>query len=435
MKTRAILLGLVIFSLCSYGASEKGFWKNVNKGNYEKASKIAIQLAEENIDYMALSAICDHYIYKYESYKFKLDTYKYHNEGDYSTLQTLFEENYIAENYHSNNFLGVACTIITELKLKDPVIFFEKSNELQNGNPVACNYLSMAYLTINDLGSGIEYARKAIKADPFYPEPYNNLAVAYHRQENDQLAIETLIDCMKICPINTISTFKNFIALSCNETIIIADGYMFGVPGFDNDSIRMKVYSELKDVPHAMFMLAQEFYGNQSYGEAGSILDQIKNEKGKDPEYNFFLCLVSSEIGDTTRLNDGIHFLVEKKQFDFLLELGNSHFSQYEYEKALEMFEKAKLVAESKEEKVKSLSNIGSVHINLEKFDLAIRYFDEVIKIDETDDITLTNLGAVYVLKNEKEKAIEVLTKAKEYCKSDEQMKAIVHWLQECEKL
>jgi Flp pilus assembly protein TadD len=138
--------------------------------------------------------------------------------------------------------------------------------------------------------------------------------------------------------------------------------------------------------------------------------------------------------GDTTGHKENLDKLVQIKAFDFVLDVGNYFYENQNMNLALETYEKAEPIAISNDSKVKVLSNIGTVSLQLGNYSNAIKTFEKVLEINDKDDITLTNLGITYALNKDKVNAEKYLLKAKENCTSENQMNAIEHWLKEIEK-
>ena len=127
-------------------------------------------------------------------------------------------------------------------------------------------------------------------------------------------------------------------------------------------------------------------------------------------------------------------FAVTAKAFDYVLDIGNYFYENQNMNLALETYEKAETIAISDDSKVKVLSNMGAVNLQLGKYEDAIKTFEKVLKINDKDDITLTNLGVTYALNKDKVTAKKYLLKAKENCTSENQMNAIEQWLKKIEE-
>jgi len=434
MKHRIIVIGFLILALNTFASSEKDFWESYKKTDFKTASMIGEKLGESNIDYLFLSSVCNHNNYDYNLYYQKSDYYHHIKNGDYSTLEKLLKENYDEKNYSINNLMGIIKNLIPEINLNSAQSYFNKSGELKSNNPIAHNYLSMIYIQNGEIDKGIELAQMAIKEDNTYPEPYNNLTFGYYKKGENKKATDNLIECMKKCPKNTNSTFINFIQLSCKEVVLLVNNTMIGVLGFEKDTDREYLFTELKGNNNALLSLANQFYGYNSYKEVDLILNEISIDKTNQDQFYFLKSMNSIIAGDTTSHKENLDKLVQIKAFDYVLDVGNYFYENQNMNLALETYEKAEPIAISEDSKVKVLSNIGAVNLQLNKYGDAIKTFEEVLKINDKDDITLTNLGITYALNKDKVNAEKYLLKAKENCTSENQMNAIEQWLKKIEE-
>jgi Flp pilus assembly protein TadD len=434
MKQRIVFIGFLILALNAFAGSEKDFWESYKKADFETASIIGEKLGESNIDYLFLSSVCNHNKYDYDLYYQKSDYYHHVKNGNYSSLEKLLKENYIENDYSINNLMGIIKNLIPELKLNSAQSYFNKSVDLKSDNPIAHNYLSMIYIQNGEIDKGIELAKTAIKEDNTYPEPYNNLTFGYYKKGENKKATENLIECMKMCPKNTNSTYINFIQLSCKEVVLLVNNTIIGVPGFEFDSDREHLFAELKGKNNALLSLANQFYSYNSYKEVDLILNEINVDKSNQDQFYFLKSMNSIIAGDTIRHKENLEKLVEIKAFDYVLEIGNYFYENQNMKLALETYEKAEPLAISNDSKVKVISNIGAVNLQLGRYEDAIKTFEKVLKINDKDDITLTNLGITYALNKDKVNAKKYLLKAKENCTSENQMNAIEQWLKKIEE-
>jgi tetratricopeptide (TPR) repeat protein len=434
MKHRIVFIGFLILALNAFASSEKNFWESYKKADFKTASVIGEKLGESNIDYLFLSSVCNHNNYDYDLYYQKSDYYHHVKNGNYSTLEKLLKENYDEHDYSINNLMGIIKNLIPAINLDPAESYFNKSLGLKSNNPIAHNYLSMIYIQNGEIDKGIELAQIAIKEENTYPEPYNNLTFGYYKKGENKKATDNLIECMKMCPKNTNSTFINFIQLSCKDVVLLVNNTMIGVPGFEKDSDREHLFTELKGKNNALLSLASQFYGYNSYKEVDWILNEVNVDKSNQDQFYFLKSMNSLIAGDTTGHKENLDKLVQIKAFDFVLDVGNYFYENQNMNLALETYEKAEPIAISNDSKVKVLSNIGTVSLQLGNYSNAIKTFEKVLEINDKDDITLTNLGITYALNKDKVNAEKYLLKAKENCTSENQMNAIEHWLKEIEK-
>ncbi len=61
-------------------------------------------------------------------------------------------------------------------KFKESIPYFKKAIEMDDHYPDPCNNLAVAYANINKIDEAVEAVRKGLRINPYYPEGYNNLA-------------------------------------------------------------------------------------------------------------------------------------------------------------------------------------------------------------------------------------------------------------------
>ncbi|MBD0404067.1 tetratricopeptide repeat protein [Flammeovirga sp. EKP202] len=433
MKYQLLLISFLVISTNIFANSEKKFWKLFKSSKLDKASVVAEKIGKSNIDYLYLSAICNHLNYDYSLFYQKSDYFHHMKNGNYETLEKLLKDNYAENDYTLNNLLGIIKNSISSINLQSAQSYFEKSIALESNNPIAHNYLSMIYIQNGDIEKGIAAAQTAIKQNSNYPEPYNNLAFAYYQKGENKMAIDQLIECMKMCPKNTNSTYMSFIQLSCEEVVLLVNNIMGGVPGFTNDADREYLLQALKGKNSALLGLAQQFYDYNSYNEAEIFLRQVKADQSNQNQLYSLKSMNAIATGDTINHVTNVDKLVELKAFEEVLNIGNAFYQNQEMTLALSSYQKAATIAKSKESKVRVLSNLGTANLQLGNYGESIKIFEKVLKINAKDDITLTNLGITYALNDDNETAKKYLLKAKEHCSSANQMSAIEQWLQKVE--
>ena len=431
---RSFSLILVLLTINAFSNTENEFWAAYKKGDNVTAALIGEKLGETNLDYLYLSAICNHNNYDYDAYYEKSDYYHEQKQNDYASLETLLAKNFDQKDPALNNLMGMIKHLIPGIRLNSAQSYFETSITLKSNNPIAHNYLSMIFLKNNEFDKAIEMAQLAIKEDNTYPEPYNNLAFSYYKQGDKAKATAKLLECMKMCPKNTSSTYINFIQLSCKEIVLLVHGQMMGVPGFNDDAARDHVITELAGKNGALLRLADQFYRFNSYKEVDLILNKMAIDQPNKAQFYNIKAVNSLMAGDTTAHEKSVDKLVELKEFDDVLNIAVHFYENQNWKFSLNTLKKAETIAFNSENKMKVFSNMGAIDLQLGNYDAAITTFEKALKLNEKDDITLTNIGISYASKKDLISAKKYLLKAKANCRSQNQMKAIDHWLLEIEK-
>lgn len=428
MKNSFLTFAVLIQSWTFTFGQEK-FWQLLLSEQYEAVSIEAEKLAEEQFEYLYLAAVCSHLNYDYDRYHQFSNYYLNEIRGNLANLKIVVDDYYDASNYVSNNLIGIIKQLNPSIELNAAASYFERSLELHSTNPIAHNYLAMMSIQEGAYDKGIVHAKKAIEYDKEYPEPYNNLAFGLYQQGETESAIVNLILCLKNCPKNTYSTYINYINLACEEVVIMVDNSMFGAPGFTNPEYRERLIKALKDHEDNYLSMVEQFLQRSSYTEVGILLRKFTPSEETIDRYYYIDGSLGIQTNDSSKLHTALENLVENKAFDFALELGNFCFENQRYEQAGSIYEEIIPIAATTEQKMKVHANFGTIQLHLQNTDKAIAIFKNVLEFAPKDDITLTNIGICYALKEDTTKAREYLELAKEYCQSDHQMEAIELWL------
>lgn len=424
------ILVVVLLCSCTTSFGQDKFWKLLSKEEYAKASEQAENLSNEDFDYLYLAAICSHLNFDYQRYYQLSDYYLNQVQGDSKGLTNILKSNYDKSSYVINNYVGVVTQLNPAVKLNSPDYYFTRSLDLEKTNPIAHNYLSLIAIQNGQFTKGIEHAKQSINFDSAYPEPYNNLAFALFKTGDKEGAVDYLLECLKNCPKNTNSTYINFIQLACEEVMIMVDNLFYGAPGFKKKEDREELIEALKIYPDNYLSMVDQFLSNSSYTEADILLEEFNPSQETNERYYYLLGILGIYSNSPSKVNEAVDSLIRFNEFDYALELGNEYFQNQQFEEASKVYLKIAPIASNKKQKMKVHSNHGTALLQLQKHDEAIEVFKNVLEFAPEDDITLTNIGIVYALKENKAKAKEYLELAKKHCRSDQQMEAINLWME-----
>lgn len=430
---KIILIVTLVFtwSLNTYSQSEKRFWNNFSKGKYKKAGKIAKSIAEKNIDYLFLSAICEHNQQNYELYHHRTGYFKFRSGRDYSSLKDLLNANIDTTDYSTLNICGQTKSLLPKIELPPAKFYFEKSIRQETNNPIAYNFLAMIAVKEGNFEQGIRYAKTAIAQKPEYPEPYNNLAFAYFNVGKLEKAIQTILDCMAICPKNTNNTYANFIQLACDTKDLLVNDTIMPVPVFVNNKIRETLIKTIKNKSFALLGLAHQLHLYHSYEESGYLLDFVDVNKKNLGNYYFLRTMNALISNDSIKFVNSLHQLVKHKKFYNIVEIGDYFLESNDYKAARKVYLQAQSVAKSKIQKHKTLTSIGAIELRLKNYAKAIELMEKAMKLNPEHDIALTILGIAYHYNGNNSKAKKNLLKARQFCQSAKQLEIIDSWLDE----
>ncbi|WP_421876307.1 tetratricopeptide repeat protein [Marinoscillum sp.] len=429
MRKNILLLVVLLFSW-TLSNGQDTFWKLLSKEEYAEASKEAENLANEEFDYLYLAAICSHLNYDYNRYYQFSDYYLSQVQGESKRLTEILKSNYDESSYIINNYVGVVKQLNPSVELNSPEYYFTRSLDLKKTNPIAHNYMSMISIQNGQFNKGIEHAKKSISFDTAYPEPYNNLAFGLYKTGDKEGAVDYLLECLKKCPKNTNSTYMNYIQLACEEVVLMVDNSMFGAPGFTKNEDREELIEALKIYPENYLSMVNQFLSYSSYTEAGILLEKFTPSQETNDRYYYLLGILGIYSNSSSKVNSAVDSLIKNDAFDNALELGNEYFQNQQFEEASKIYLKIVPIARTSDQRMKVHANHGTALLQLQKHDEAIEVFKNVLEFAPEDDITLTNIGIVYALKEDKAKSREYLELAKKHCQSDQQMAAIDLWME-----
>ena len=431
-RLKVLFLSTLVFMSSSFASlASNPYWEALAAADYSKASELGLQLAEQDISYLYLSAVADQFRFEYGDYYDKKDYYLELTEGDLSKLQAVLDSNYTAANYNLLNIYGFISLTMEDLQLEEPRSYFEKSLSLQPENGYANNYI--AYISIREkkLEEGVRHGELAIAQKPDMPEAYNNLAFAYGQldQRNSDKPITTLINCLARCPKNTYSTYYNLMYYICEEQVIMIDSTMVSGPGIASDSIRTRVINALRPYPGNLLDLAAAFTEYRGYHEASLLLEAVKPQDNLRLRYYFNRGVLAAKTRQTAVIKESFDELLALNAFSYALDLAYELYGSQNFALLLELLLKLQDIAETMDQKMQVHSNIGTVYLQLEEYVKAISKFESVLEYAPNDDITLTNLGVSWHLLGDDEKGLRYLNQAKENCQTEEQMQSIERWL------
>ena len=425
---RIVLFTLFLFLTTALSANP--YWEAIAAGDYEKASAEGMKLAEQQVEYLYLSAVADQFRFAYDEYYNKKEYFLELTQGDLQGLQSLLATTGSPENANACNIYGFISLTLEGISLDAPISYFEKSLSLTEENPFAYNYTAFIAISDERYDEGISEAIKAITLMPALPEAYNNLAYAYSQVGEEALAQQTLITCLARCPKNTLSTYYNLMHFACEETVIMIDSAMVSGPGFESDEVREQVVEALSPYPANMIDFASAFTSYQGYQEAALLLAAVKPQEELHGRYYYERGVLAVRTGQKEAINDAFAELLAKDNFPAALDIAYEVYGTQDFDLMLRLLRRLQPLADTEEEKMQVNSNIGTVYLQQGEYIKAISVFESVLEYAPKDDITLTNLGISWHLAGDNEKALSYLSRAQEYVQSEEQAASITRWLQ-----
>jgi tetratricopeptide (TPR) repeat protein len=200
----------------------------------------------------------------------------------------------------------------TYQKFDEAIEYFKKAIAMDNKYPDPCNNLAVAYSAIGKLDLAIEALKEGIKINPTYPEPYNNLASFYIQKKEYEVAQQLLKVSLELRPHYGKAYFnlgRIYLAQhkeedawhcfkdACTKADMDND---LGFSTFANLSMVLKKYDEAimgykktleynPDFPEAMQNLGDAYSMAKRYEEAIPIYEALIKKPSVPPQVMFNL--------------------------------------------------------------------------------------------------------------------------------------------------
>jgi len=211
-----------------------------------------------------------------------------------------------------------------EHDFRGSIPYFKKAINMDANYPDPWNNLSVAYANIGEIDEAINALKQSIRIYPYYPENYNNMASFYIQKKDFEEAEKLLKTALRLRPhygkayfnrgrihyaqkekVKAWECFKK----CCTECDF--DNVPHGFAIYGKVSLELKKYDDAifayrkalsfdPNYPDAMFNLANAFYMAKKYDNAISIYNQIVRNNSSDLRswYNLGESLVSKEKYD-----------------------------------------------------------------------------------------------------------------------------------------
>jgi tetratricopeptide (TPR) repeat protein len=163
----------------------------------------------------------------------------------------------------------------------------------------------------------------------------------------------------------------------------------------------------IKDV----YERALNAYDNKQYDQAMDLYQQlIKAVPGFAPAYNGMALTIQASSGDEDKTIEYLKMAVgyDPKMTQAYVNLGRIYYGRQDFDNALEYFEKA----------LKLDPSLSSAQLSVAWIDLlvkskplaALKYFKQVLKVSQDPKIYF-GMGSAYFASNQREKAMDMITK------------------------
>jgi len=410
--------------------SEASFWANYLNGNYEKAAEAGKTLGEVMPEYFFLAAICYQNVFKYREYDILKNRYLQSTQ-DFSALKNLLEQKEAQnpDNFQIYLLLGITKRFLPEIQLKDARSYLEKSIALNKSNPYAYNCLSMIAIEERNLTDAIRHAKKAINLKPDFPEPYNNLAVAYDRHGMRDKAVDALIECFKKSPISLTATFENLINMTGEPapSTISPGGQLQKVmaPFIKDEKIRNKLKKTLESRPQHYLALEEAFLERNSIPEVTRFLEEFECPEELKSDYIYIKARYAFLTGDSDEFDRLVQSLISGGFSDYrrLFFIGYLYAGMSRVEEAIQIYDYALQHVDpfDKDYALKLTSNTGAFYLEKKDYERAKIWLEKALAISPHDLISLGNLAKVYLAENRIAQAKNLLLQARKYVSNEDE--------------
>jgi len=208
-----------------------------------------------------------------------------------------------------------------EHDFRGSIPYFKKAINMDQNYPDPWNNLSVAYANIGEIDDAINALKQSIRIYPYYPENYNNMASFYIQKKDFQEAEKLLRTALRLRPYYGKAYFNRgrihyakqekekaweCFKRCCTECDF--DNVPHGFAIYGKVSMELKKYDDAifayrkalsfnPNYPDAMFNLANAFYMAKKYDNAVDVYNQIVRNNPGDLRswYNLGETLVSQE--------------------------------------------------------------------------------------------------------------------------------------------
>lgn len=252
-------------------------------------------------------------------------------------------------------------------KFKESIPYFQKAIAMDPLYPDPCNNLAVAYGSIGQVDNAIFAMRQGLTLYPYYPEGYNNLA-SFYLQKKDHDSAEKALN----------------IALSLRP--------YYGKAHYNMGRLYLEKGSNDKAWEHFKACCTQgdldNEVGYEAYGQA-SLLCQKYDDAEKA-----YKMLVS----------------IQSNNNEFLFGLANAYFFQKKYDNAKQVYEQG---VRNNPQDARFWYNLGETLFAMQDFKNAIPLFEKVVSLPQKPFNAVVRLATCYEVMGNPQRSYEVLASLK----------------------
>lgn len=204
-------------------------------------------------------------------------------------------------------------------KYKESIPYFKKAIAMDAHYPDPCNNLAVAYASVNRIDDAIQAMKDGLRINPYYPEGYNNLAHMFIQKKEYEIAEKNLRTALQMRPYygkafynlarirleqNKPEEAWDYLKKACTQADLDTDA---GFATFAKVSFDLKRYADAiwgytkalelnPNLPEAEFNLANVYFVTDKYAEAETIYQRLLQRMPQDFRLHFNLgetCVVT----------------------------------------------------------------------------------------------------------------------------------------------
>lgn len=209
-------------------------------------------------------------------------------------------------------------------KYKEAIPYFKKAIAMDGNYPDPCNNLAVAYASLNLIDEAIQAMKDGLKINPYYPEGYNNLAHMFIQKKEYEMAEKSLRTALQMRPYYG-KAFYNmarirlengkpeeawvFLKKACTEADLDTDS---GFATFAKVSMDLKKYEDAiwgytkalelnRNIPDAEFNIANAYFLLNKFAEAEALYQRLLARTPQDYRLHFNLGETHAAQGNFTQ--------------------------------------------------------------------------------------------------------------------------------------
>ncbi len=340
-----------------------------------------------------------------------------HQLGDFKTAKALYQ-NLLNENPNNLQALqGLGILHAQEKQFDQAYLYIESALKLEANNASLWSNLGNIEKHRGNFEKATSAFQKALELMPNSASAHNNLGILYYQNQNYLLAE---------------SHFQKAIELKSDY----ADAYfnLSLIAQIKEDFTEAKKQLELaikSDKSQAIYyrQLAEILLKENANEAAAALLQRALDYDSEDYLSHHFLAIAETEKQEIERaiVQYEKALNLNSRHAESWHNLGTLYLMQKKFDKAMVCYHQALEIKEDSD----TLFNVGVISLYQDRYQDAIRFFENVLKLDANYSGIYQNLAVAYLRKQDYAKAIEYYEKALALNPKDEEIQYILSALKQ----